>query len=214
MEAEECIMGGVPPEEAQLMEVLEESKPPTWEDEASPAAPVTVEVKPPERDAAVSCIFDMLALRAAWDSGIQECFLKFYAGHVGRFGHEYLEFEFQPDGLFKYANDSNYKRGIPIKRQCYVSQSTLNVACQLIRSSGILDLKEVKFPEPDEKGCQEVEFGTRDRKVSLTTSKIMSLQEIARSRDVEGLKCFYYLVQDLKCFCFSLINLHFRIKPI
>ena len=33
-------------------------------------------------------------------------------------------------------------------------------------------------------------------------------------RDVEGLKCFYYLVQDLKCLVFSLIALHFKIKPI
>ncbi len=33
-------------------------------------------------------------------------------------------------------------------------------------------------------------------------------------RDPEGLRGFYYLVQDLKCFVFSLIGLHFKIKPI
>ena len=27
-------------------------------------------------------------------------------------------------------------------------------------------------------------------------------------------RCFYYLVQDLKCMVFSLIGLHFKIKPI
>ena len=34
------------------------------------------------------------------------------------------------------------------------------------------------------------------------------------SRDPEGLRVFYYLVQDLKCLVFSLIGLHFKIKPI
>ena len=33
-------------------------------------------------------------------------------------------------------------------------------------------------------------------------------------RDPEGLRTFYYLVQDLKCFVFSLIALHFKIKPL
>ena len=33
-------------------------------------------------------------------------------------------------------------------------------------------------------------------------------------RDEEGLRCFYYLVQDVKCLVFSLIGLHFKIKPI
>ena len=33
-------------------------------------------------------------------------------------------------------------------------------------------------------------------------------------RDEEGLRLFYYLVQDLKCMVFSLISLHFKIKPI
>lgn len=33
-------------------------------------------------------------------------------------------------------------------------------------------------------------------------------------RDEEGLRVFYYLVQDLKCLVFSLIGLHFKIKPI
>nr|XP_009775263.1 PREDICTED: protein mago nashi homolog [Nicotiana sylvestris] len=34
------------------------------------------------------------------------------------------------------------------------------------------------------------------------------------SKDLDGLRIFYYLVQDLKCFVFSLISLHFKIKPI
>ena len=46
------------------------------------------------------------------------------------------------------------------------------------------------------------------------TAKIGSLLDVQESKDPEGLRIFYYLVQDLKCLVFSLIGLHFRIKPI
>ena len=39
-------------------------------------------------------------------------------------------------------------------------------------------------------------------------------KEAQSSKDPEGLRCLYYLVQDLKCMVFSLINLHMKIKPI
>ncbi|WFD26322.1 hypothetical protein MNAN1_001301 [Malassezia nana] len=41
-----------------------------------------------------------------------------------------------------------------------------------------------------------------------------SLVEVQNSDDPEGLRVMYYLVQDLKCLIFSLISLHFKIKPI
>jgi protein mago nashi len=45
------------------------------------------------------------------------------------------------------------------------------------------------------------------------TAKIGSLADVNESSDAEGLRVFYYLIQDLKCFIFSLITLHFKIKP-
>ena len=50
--------------------------------------------------------------------------------------------------------------------------------------------------------------------ISFATAKIGSLLDVQESKDPEGLRIFYYLVQDLKCFVFSLIGLHFRIKPV
>ena len=32
-------------------------------------------------------------------------------------------------------------------------------------------------------------------------------------RDEDGLRMFYYLVQDLKCLVFSLVGLHFKLSP-
>lgn len=38
--------------------------------------------------------------------------------------------------------------------------------------------------------------------------------DIQKSKDPEGLRTFYYLIQDLKCLVISIISLHFKIKPI
>lgn len=43
-------------------------------------------------------------------------------------------------------------------------------------------------------------------------AKIGSLVDVQDSKDPEGLRNFYYLVQDLKCFVFSLISLHFKVR--
>ena len=38
-----------------------------------------------------------------------EFYLRYYVGHKGKFGHEFMEFEIWPDGRLRYANNSNYK---------------------------------------------------------------------------------------------------------
>ena len=46
----------------------------------------------------------------------------------------------------------------------------------------------------------------------MQTAKIGSLVDVNESEDPEGLRVFYYLVQDLKALVFSLISLHFKVK--
>jgi len=46
----------------------------------------------------------------------------------------------------------------------------------------------------------------------LQTAKIGSLVDVTESADPEGLRVFYYLVQDLKALVFSLISLHFKVR--
>lgn len=36
--------------------------------------------------------------------------------------------------------------------------------------------------------------------------------DVTESADPEGLRVFYYLVQDLKALVFSLISLHFKVR--
>lgn len=47
---------------------------------------------------------------------------------------------------------------------------------------------------------------------SVQTAKIGSLVDVTESADPEGLRVFYYLVQDLKALIFSLISLHFKVR--
>jgi Mago nashi protein len=53
---------------------------------------------------------------------------------------------------------------------------------------------------------------TRIEAEASQTAKIGSLVDVTESADPEGLRVFYYLVQDLKALVFSLISLHFKVR--
>ena len=38
-------------------------------------------------------------------------------GHRGKFGHEFMEFEFSGNGRLQYANNSNYKNDNIIRKE-------------------------------------------------------------------------------------------------
>ena len=46
-------------------------------------------------------------------------------GHRGKFGHEFMEFELQPNGKLRYANNSNYKNDVMIRKEGYLSHAYL-----------------------------------------------------------------------------------------
>merc|ERR1711953_464069 len=140
-------------------------------------------------------------------SSDRDFYLRYYVGHKGKFGHEFLEFEFRPDGKLRYANNSNYKNDTMIRKEAYVHKS-------IIEDSDVVQEDDSLWPAPDRVGRQELEIVIGDEHISFTTSKIGSLVDVNQSKDPEGLRTFYYLVQDLKCLVFSLIALHFKIKPI
>uniref|UniRef100_A0A8B9ZRZ7 Mago homolog, exon junction complex subunit n=1 Tax=Anas zonorhyncha TaxID=75864 RepID=A0A8B9ZRZ7_9AVES len=152
------------------------------------------------------------ALRAG--SMASDFYLRYYVGHKGKFGHEFLEFEFRPDGKLRYANNSNYKNDVMIRKEAYVHKSVMEELKRIIDDSEITKEDDALWPPPDRVGRQELEIVIGDEHISFTTSKIGSLIDVNQSKDPEGLRVFYYLVQDLKCLVFSLIGLHFKIKPI
>ncbi|KAI1722464.1 histone deacetylase domain-containing protein [Ditylenchus destructor] len=144
----------------------------------------------------------------------KDFYVRYYVGHKGKFGHEFLEFEFRPDGKLRYANNSNYKNDTLIRKEVYVGKIVMDELKRIIDDSEIMNEDDANWPEPDRVGRQELEILTGSDHVSFTTSKIGCLVEVNGSKDPEGLRSFYYLIQDLKCLVFSLIGLHFKIKPI
>jgi hypothetical protein len=47
---------------------------------------------------------------------------------------------------------------------------------------------------------------------TIQAAKIGSLLDVSSSKDPEGLRTFYYLVQDIKCLVFALISLHWKVR--
>ncbi|PAV88905.1 hypothetical protein WR25_02750 [Diploscapter pachys] len=148
------------------------------------------------------------------NTNANEFYLRYYIGHRGKFGHEFLEFEFRPNGQLRYANNSNYKNDTMIRKEATVSPAVLKELKRIVEDSEIMQEDDSKWPEPDKVGRQELEILLNDEHISFTTSKIGALADVNNSQDPDGLRSFYYLVQDLKCLVFSLIGLHFKIKPI
>lgn len=135
-------------------------------------------------------------------------------GHTGKFGAEFLKLEVFRNGRVRYTNCSGYKRDGRIEKDMYVSQAVLDQLRKMVIDSGITSEDDAEWPLPDQLGKQELEVICGNEHISFQTCKIGSLLDISESRDPEGLKVFYYLMQDVKCLILSLIRMHSQIKPI
>ncbi|EEU35368.1 hypothetical protein NCS52_00812900 [Fusarium sp. LHS14.1] len=146
-------------------------------------------------------------------------YLRYYSGHMGRFGHEFLEFDFRVVGdgrsaVARYANNSNYRNDSLIRKEMCVSSVVVDEIKRIIKASEITKEDDSKWPQKNKDGRQELEIRIGNDHIAFETAKIGSLVDVTESADPEGLRVFYYLVQDLKALVFSLIALHFKIKPI
>lgn len=146
-------------------------------------------------------------------------YLRYYSGHMGRFGHEFLEFDFRSVGdgrsaVARYANNSNYRNDSLIRKEMCVSSMIVDEIKRIIRTSEIIKEDDSKWPQKNKDGRQELEIRLGNEHISFETAKIGSLVDVTDSADPEGMRVFYYLIQDLKALVFSLIALHFKIKPI
>ena len=112
-----------------------------------------------------------------------------------------------------FSSSSN-KNDVMIRKEVNVSPAVVLELKRIIEDSEITKEDDRQWPEADHVGRQELEIKIGNEHISFTTTKIGSLLDLQESKDPEGMRAFYYLVQDLKCFVFSLIKLHFKIKPI
>ncbi|KXN92106.1 hypothetical protein AN958_09636 [Leucoagaricus sp. SymC.cos] len=134
-------------------------------------------------------------------------------GHSGKHGHEFLEFEYS-HGRLRYANNSNYRNDSLIRKEMWIGPLVVKELKHIIQASEITKEDDANWPKKNIVGKQELEIRIGNDHIAFETAKIGSLVDIQDSEDPEGLRVFYYLVQDLKCLIFSLISLHFKIKPI
>ncbi|XP_032203189.1 protein mago nashi homolog 2 isoform X3 [Mustela erminea] len=159
-------------------------------------------------------------------------YLRYYVGHKGKFGHEFLEFEFRPDGRkstggetrkefiserpasgrrwtsisktvskmpkigaktnvgkgkLRYANNSNYKNDVMIRKEAYVHKSVMEELKRIIDDSEITKEDDALWPPPDRVGRQELEIVIGDEHISFTTSKIGSLIDVNQSNFLSAL---------------------------
>ncbi|KAL1896977.1 Protein mago nashi [Ceratocystis pirilliformis] len=141
------------------------------------------------------------------------------SGHSGRFGHEFLEFDIRVVGdgssaVARYANNSNYRNDSLIRKELYLSSLVVEEFKRIVKTSEIMKEDDSKWPQRNKDGRQELEIRLGNDHISFETAKIGALIDVSESEDPEGLRVFYYLVQDLKALVFSLTALHFKIKPI
>ncbi|CAI4211977.1 unnamed protein product [Parascedosporium putredinis] len=115
------------------------------------------------------------------------------SGHSGRFGHEFLEFDFRVVGdgrsaLARYANNSNYRNDSLIRKEMCVSSTVIDEIRRIVKSSEILKRQEMAPKNKD--GRQELEIRLGGEHVSFETAKIGSLVDVSESADPEGLRVF------------------------
>ncbi|CBH11997.1 mago nashi-like protein,putative [Trypanosoma brucei gambiense DAL972] len=145
---------------------------------------------------------------------MQSClhYVRYFAGHTGRYGNEFLEFDIRDDGTLKYGNNSRYRNENIIKKQARISPAVLEEIKRLIILSGILERDDECWPQPDRNGRQELEIHLGDTHISFVTNKITSLSEVESPDKPKGLDTFYYFVRDIKALVLALVSLHFKIK--
>lgn len=93
----------------------------------------------------------------------------------------------------------------------FVGEIVLQELKRIIKDSEITKEDDKLWPLGDRSGHQELEIIIGDEHISFRTAKIGSLLDVQNCKDAEGLRIFYYLVQDLKGMIFSLISMHFKV---
>ena len=101
-------------------------------------------------------------------SGNEEFYCRYYQGHKGKFGHEFIEFEVLPSGVLKYANNSAYKsKGQDVIRKLVtVSPAVVAELKRIIVESEVTKEDDNNWPEPDVVGEQNLEIKIGNEHIS------------------------------------------------
>lgn len=110
---------------------------------------------------------------------------------------------FSPRAVLNKCTTVQPSLDVPYSRRAHDSSTIAwsSPAATYTCLSGMQLLKEDdnNWPPPDRIGRQELEIILGDQHISFTTTKLGSLAQVTQSKDPEGLKLFYYLVQVRTC---------------
>lgn len=107
----------------------------------------------------------------------EDFYLRYYVGHKGKFGHEFLEFEFRPDGKLRYANNSNYKNDTMIRKEAYVHHTVMEELKRIIVDSEIMQEDDSAWPPPDRVGRQ-VSYSNPSEHTKQTNDRCIPFLEV------------------------------------
>lgn len=140
-------------------------------------------------------------------------YLRYYAGHVGRHGNEFIEFEVTESGRLRYSNSSSYRSEKVIMKEARVSPAVIEELKYLLVKERICDADDEKWPEPDRNGRQELEVRVGNTHISFLTNMLNTHEDVAAVGDA-NLNHFYAFVKELRNFILELVSLHFKIKAV
>eukprot|EP00478_Filoreta_tenera_P005445 GABV01006519.1.p1 GENE.GABV01006519.1~~GABV01006519.1.p1 ORF type:complete len:113 (+),score=28.26 GABV01006519.1:41-379(+) len=110
---------------------------------------------------------------AADSKADDEFYVRYYVGHKGKFGHEFLEFEFRPDGKLRYANNSRYKGAKMIRKEVDVTPHVMEEVQRIVKTSSILSQSDDNWPMPDNIGRQELEVVSGNEHILCDDKKLV-----------------------------------------
>jgi protein mago nashi len=102
---------------------------------------------------------------------------RYYIGHKGKFGHEFMEFEITVDGKLRYANNSNYKNDVMIRKEVQLDQAVIDEIKRIVTDSEVTQEDDNNWPQPDRVGRQELEIKVGKEHISFTVCNHLILSE-------------------------------------
>jgi len=79
-------------------------------------------------------------------------YCRYYVGHKGKFGHEFMEFEITSDSKLRYSNNSNYKKDFMIRKEVTLGPAVIKEIKRIIEDSAITAEDDRLWPAPDKLG--------------------------------------------------------------
>jgi hypothetical protein len=79
-----------------------------------------------------------------------------------------MEFEITVDGKLRYANNSNYKNDVMIRKEVQLDQAVIDEIKRIVTDSEVTAEDDNNWPQPDRVGRQELEIKIGKEHISFT----------------------------------------------